>query len=55
MKNIWKRETIVDYTVWDLNCRRVLPHDKKMNNMEKRIKRKNRRKVKQKLDSLKRV
>ncbi len=55
MKNTWKRETVVDYTVWDLNCKRILPHDKNMNKLEKRIKRKNRRKVKQKLDNFRKV
>lgn len=50
MKNTWKRETSKDYTVWDLNCRKILPHNKNKNELEKIFKRKNRRKVKQALD-----
>lgn len=52
MKNTWKRETSVDYTAWDLNCRRILPHNKNKNKLEKIFKRKNRRKIKQRLDLL---
>lgn len=25
----FKRENVKDYTSWDLNCRQILPHDKK--------------------------
>ena len=52
MKNTWKRETSKDYTVWDLNCRKILPHNKNKNELEKIFKRKNRRKVKQALDKI---
>ena len=55
MRNTWKKETAIDYTAWDLNCRKVLPHNKNKNRLEKIFKRKNRRKIKQKLDFLKRV
>jgi len=50
MKNTWKKETSKDYTAWDLNCRRILPHNKNKNELEKIFKRKNRRKTKQMLD-----
>ena len=51
MKNTWKKETSKDYTAWDLNCRKILPHKNK-NELEKIFKRKNRRKVKQALDKI---
>ena len=51
-KNTWKKETIVDYTAWDLNCRRYVPHKKRHNELEKKFKRKNRRKIKQALDKM---
>lgn len=45
----FKKATVKDYTSWDLNCRRILPHDKYSNKLEKRIKRKARRIFKQNL------
>ena len=45
----FKKTTVKDYTSWDLNCRSVCPHDKSSNELEKRIKRKARRSLKQKL------
>ena len=33
----FKRENVKDYTAWDLNCRQILPHDKKKNNLEKKF------------------
>ena len=51
-KNTWKKETSRDFTAWDLNCRHVVPHKKKHNNLEKKFRRKNRRKVKMMLDIL---
>lgn len=45
----FKKATVKDYTSWDLNCRRVCPHDKSSNKLEKRIKRKARRVLKQNL------
>lgn len=42
----FKKETCVDYTCWDLNCRSIRPHDKYSNKLEKKIKRKARRKNK---------
>lgn len=50
MKNKWKMETSKDFTVWDLNCRRLVPHKKRHNKLEKIFRRKNRRKVKKALD-----
>ena len=41
-----KKETCVDYTCWELNCRTIRPHDKYSNKLEKKIKRKARRKNK---------
>ena len=52
MKNTWKMETSRDFTAWDLNCRQYVPHKKKHNELEKKFKRKNRRKVKMMLDIL---
>ena len=45
----FKKATVKDYTSWDLNCRGICPHDKSSNKLEKRIKRKARRSLKQKL------
>lgn len=45
----FKKATVKDYTAWDLNCRKICPHDKSSNKLEKRIKRKARRIFKQKL------
>ena len=45
----FKKETVKDYTAWDLNCRSICPHDKFSNKLEKRIKRKARRSLKQNL------
>ena len=45
----FKKETVKDYTSWDLNCRKICTHDKSSNKLEKRIKRKARRVFKQKL------
>ena len=42
----FKKATVVDYTVFDLNCRRIVPHTKQRNKAEKIIKRKARRKLK---------
>lgn len=50
MKNTWKMETSKDFTSWDLNCRDVLPHKKNQNELEKKFRRKNRRKIKKELD-----
>lgn len=51
-KNIWKKETSKDFTAWDLNCRHVIPHKKRHNELEKKFRRKNRRKVKMMLDKI---
>jgi len=51
-KNTWKKETSKDMTAWDLNCRQYVPHKKKHNELEKKFRRKNRRKVKMMLDIL---
>ena len=45
----FKKETVVDYTAFDLNCRKIVPHTKQRNKAEKMIKRKARRKNKQNL------
>ena len=45
----FKKETVIDYTSFDLNCRYVVPHTKQRNKTEKMIKRKARRKMKQNL------
>ena len=45
----FKKENVKDYTSWDLNCRKILPNDKKKNNLEKKIRRKTRRKMKKDL------
>ena len=49
-RNEWKKETSFNYTMWDLNCRHVVPHKKRHNRLEKMFKRHNRRKVKMMLD-----
>lgn len=49
-RNVWKRETSLDYTTWDLNCKHVIPHEPKHNRLERKLKRKNRRKIKKILD-----
>ena len=48
----FKRENVKDYTSWDLNCRRVLSHDKSKNQLEKKFRRKARRKMKKDLKKL---
>lgn len=48
----FKKETVVDYTAFDLNCRKIVPHTKQRNKAEKIIKRKARRKFKQNLKQL---
>ena len=48
----FKKETAVDYTAFDLNCRNIVPHTKQRNKAEKKIKRKARRKFKQNLKQL---
>ncbi len=53
MRNFFKRETSFDYTCWDLNCRSVVAHTKTRNELERKFKRHNRRKIKQSLDKLK--
>lgn len=45
----FKKTTVVDYTAFDINCRRIVPHTKRRNKTEKKIKRKARRKLKEKL------
>ena len=45
----FKKATVVDYTIWDLNCRNICPHNRRSNKWEKKIKRKARRVFKQKL------
>ena len=45
----FKKATAIDYTVFDLNCRQVVPHTKRRNKTEKLIKRKARRKLKENL------
>lgn len=42
----FKKETCADYTANDLNCRRIVPHNRNRNLYEKIIKRKARRKNK---------
>ena len=51
-KNLWKKETSKDFTAWDLNCRHVIPHKKRHNELEKKFRRKNRRKIKIMLDKI---
>ena len=45
----FKKATCRDYTIWDLNCHSICPHDRYDNKLEKKIKRKARRKNKQQL------
>lgn len=49
-RNTWKMETSEDMTTWDLNCHHLIEHTKTRNQLEKKFRRKNRRKVKQVLD-----
>lgn len=42
----FKRDTIVDYTCWDLNCRRSISHHYNPSNIKAMFKRKARRKNK---------
>lgn len=49
-KNTYKRETSKDFTAWDLNSRHYVHHKKRHNELEKKFRRKNRRKVKMMLD-----
>jgi hypothetical protein len=51
-KNFWKKETAKDFTAWDLNCRHLISHKKRHNELEKKLRRKNRRKVKMMLDRM---
>lgn len=45
-RDYFKRLTAVNYTAWDLNCRRVVKHTPTRNKFEKTIKRHARRKDK---------
>lgn len=45
----FKKETANDYTVFDLNCRHIVPHTPRRNRGEQIIKRKARRKLKENL------
>ena len=45
-KDYLKRLTVINYTIWDLNCRDVVPHNKSRNKLEKKFKRTARRKDK---------
>lgn len=51
-KGIFKHETHVFYTSWDLNCRSIVPHNPARNAFEKKIKRIARRKNKEKLKKM---
>lgn len=51
-KNFWKMETSKDMTAWDLNCHNIVKHTKTRNELEKKFRRKNRRKVKMALDKM---
>lgn len=51
-KALYKHETHVMYTSWDLNCRSVVPHTTARNRFEKKIKRKARRKNKERLKKI---
>lgn len=42
-KDYFKRLSTIDYTVYDLNCRTIVPHTSAKNKMERLIKRKARR------------
>lgn len=52
-RNFLKKETAKDYTSWDLNCKKIVKHNKSKNRLEKIFKRKNRRKIKKALDKIK--
>lgn len=45
-KDYFKRLTVKNMTAWDLNCRRLFPHNAKKNALEKRFRRTARRKDK---------
>ena len=45
-KDYFKRLTTKNMTAWDLNCRHILPHTPRKNNLEKRFRRTARRKDK---------
>ena len=51
-KGIFKHETHILYTSWDLNCRSIVPHNPVRNAFEKKIKRMARRKNKEKLKEI---
>ena len=51
-KSLYKHETHVMYTSWDLNCRSVVPHTTARNRFEKKIKRMARRKNKERLKKI---
>ena len=48
-KGVYKHETHIYYTSWDLNCRSVVPHTPARNRFEKKIRRLARRKNKERL------
>lgn len=50
MRDEFKRNGLRDYTGADLNCRRIVPHTKQRNKLEKIIRRKVRRKLKKSID-----
>lgn len=50
-----KRDTIVDYTAWDLNAKKGLVVVKNRQKLEKIIKRKSRREAKQSLKNMQKV
>lgn len=45
-KDYFKRLTTKNITAWDLNCRHIIPHTPRKNNLEKRFRRTARRKDK---------
>ena len=48
-KGLYKHETHILYTSWDLNCRSIVPHTPGRNRFEKKIRRIARRKNKERL------
>lgn len=58
-KDYFKRLTTIEFTAWDLNCRFVVPHNKRRNKLERILKRRARRRdkknLKKVLDSFKTV
>lgn len=48
-RGLFKAETNIYYTAWDLNCRSVVPHTPSRNHLEKQIKRHARRTIKKEL------